>query len=157
MKVQVIEEATGAIVVRVPSQVKIKRLMAVGMTEDEALAVWREQSTSPDRGPVRTEIDHTELPEGHEHFKPARRWSGLAVVVDMPTARAIHMGRIRQARDEKLAALDTETIKALGANDDVRVAEVEAEKQTLRDIPQTFDLTGARTAVELAALWPRGL
>jgi hypothetical protein len=45
--------------------------------------------------------------------------------------------------------LDVETMKALGRGDNARRDEVEAQKQALRDLPQTFDLSGARTTQEL--------
>lgn len=81
------------------------------------------------------------------YFRNAWAWTG-AVSIDMPKARDIHMGRIRAARDAELAKLDIEQLKG---ND------VTAEKQRLRDIPQTFDLTAAATPDELKALWPEGL
>lgn len=68
--------------------------------------------------------------------------------VDMDKARVIHMDRIRAARDEALKVLDIETLKGI---------DVQTEKQALRDIPQTFDLSGATTPDELKALWPAEL
>ena len=76
------------------------------------------------------------------------RGDGKSIDVDMPKARTIHMGRIRQVRDAELARLDIEQLKG---ND------VAAQKQKLRDIPQTFDLTVAATPGELKALWPADL
>lgn len=67
------------------------------------------------------------------------------LTVDMPKARDIHMDRIRLVRDEEMKKLDIEQLKG---------RDVTAEKQKLRDIPQTFDLTKAKTAAELKALWP---
>lgn len=65
--------------------------------------------------------------------------------VDMDKARDIHMDRIRIERDRELARLDIEQLKG---------RDVTADKQALRDIPQTFDLTQAATPDELKALWP---
>lgn len=70
------------------------------------------------------------------------------VDVDMEKARDIHMSNIRILRDEKLKELDIETLKG---ND------VQMEKQVLRDIPQTFDLSGATTPEELLNLMPEEL
>lgn len=70
------------------------------------------------------------------------------VKVNMNKARDIHMGRIRGARDIKLAKLDIEQLKG---------EDVAEEKQTLRDLPNTFDLTSASTPEELKALWPNKL
>jgi hypothetical protein len=55
------------------------------------------------------------------------------------------MDNIRSKRDEKLKELDIEQLKGV---------DVSAQKQVLRDIPQTFDLTGAATPDELKTLWP---
>lgn len=67
------------------------------------------------------------------------------VTVHMPTARNMHMDKIREERNKKLQHLDVEQLKG---ND------VAAEKKIMRNIPQTFDLTGATTPEELSALWP---
>jgi hypothetical protein len=77
--------------------------------------------------------------------------------VDMEKARAIHMGRIRATRDERLKALDVETVKAVGRGDQAAAAAVEGRKQTLRDLPRTIDLTAAMTPEELKAIWPAEL
>jgi hypothetical protein len=79
------------------------------------------------------EEDNTEAPD--------------AIKVNMTKAREIHMGRIRDVRDKKLVELD----KRKYGN------EFDAERQTLRDIPSTFDLTSATTADELKTLWPSEL
>lgn len=76
------------------------------------------------------------------------------VGVDMPKARDIHMTRIREARAPEFARLDGEWMRATGQNDAAEAARIEAERQTLRDLPQTLDLTAAATADELKAIWP---
>lgn len=70
------------------------------------------------------------------------------VDVDMKKACDIHMDVIRRGRDKKMKELDIETLKG---ND------VQPEKQALRDIPQTFDLSKATTPEELKELWPEEL
>lgn len=102
------------------------------------------------------EIAEADIPDDAS-FKEAWRDDGEKVVVDMSTARAIHMDRIREARDRELAALDFETMRAVGAGDDAKRDEVETRKQALRDIPQTFDLSQAKTPDELKDLWPEEL
>lgn len=67
--------------------------------------------------------------------------------VVMSKARQIHMDRIRIARDKRLRELDK---RKYGA-------EFDAERQALRDLPQTFDLSGAKDPDELKALWPEEL
>jgi hypothetical protein len=68
--------------------------------------------------------------------------------IDMTKARQVHMGKIREKRDEKLKFLDIETLRGIDNQE---------EKQRLRDIPQTFDLSIAQTPEELKALWPEEL
>jgi hypothetical protein len=77
--------------------------------------------------------------------------------VDMPKAQAIHMAHIRAARDKALEALDTNYMIALEKNEKIEQTEIANEKQVLRDIPATFDLTVAKTPEELYALWPAQL
>ncbi len=100
-----------------------------------------------------TEIDPATIPPDRT-FRDA--WTP-DLAVDMPKARDIHMKRIRAARDQQLEKLDIETIKAVGAGDAAKAAEIEAQKQTLRDLPQTFDLSGAAMPNELKTLWPGDL
>lgn len=70
------------------------------------------------------------------------------LAVDMEKAVIIQMDRIRRARDEKLLELDKLTLAGV---------DVQGEKQVLRDLPQTFDLSVARTPDELKSLWPKEL
>ena len=86
-------------------------------------------------------VEDAEIP-ADRYFRNA--W-GNDLKVDMPKARNIHMGRIRSVRNQELAKLDIETMKG---------RDVQVEKQKLRDIPQTFSLTGATTPDALKALWP---
>lgn len=65
--------------------------------------------------------------------------------INMEKARNIQMDKIRALRNKKLKELDIETMKG---------KDVQAEKQKLRDIPQTFDLSVATTPEELKTLWP---
>lgn len=67
------------------------------------------------------------------------------VDINMAKARNIHMNVIRGERDKELARLDIEQLKG---NDVVTL------KQTLRDIPTTFDLNGSEIPEELKSLWP---
>ena len=79
----------------------------------------------------------------------------MPVVINMPKARGIQMDKIRVVRDKELAKKDIEFMKALEADDGSHKA-IAAEKQVLRDIPQTFDLT-TETPEQLKKLWPEGL
>ena len=78
----------------------------------------------------------------------------VPIRTDMPQARMIHMGRIRAARDAKLKTLDGPWMRAIGQGNTTEAARIEAQRQTLRDIPQTLDLTTAATPDDLKAIWP---
>lgn len=90
-------------------------------------------------------------------YRGAWKLAGDGLDVDMPKAREIHMGRIRAARDAELLRLDIPQQRALVAKDDAEVRRLEAEKQALRNIPQTLDLTVATTPAELKVIWPEKL
>lgn len=90
-------------------------------------------------------------------FRNAWASDGKACVVDMEKARDIQMDRIREARDERLASLDVPSLIAIESGDTKAAADIAAQKQALRDIPQTVDLTKAETPEALAAIWPEDL
>ena len=79
----------------------------------------------------------------------------MPIKVNMPKARGIQMDKIREVRNKELAKKDIEFMKALEADDGSSTA-IATEKQALRDIPQTFDLT-TDTPEQLKELWPEGL
>ncbi len=68
--------------------------------------------------------------------------------IDMEKARKIHMDNIREVRNMKLQSLDVKTMMGI---------DVQAEKQILRDIPQKFDLSKAKSPNELKSMWPEEL
>jgi hypothetical protein len=79
----------------------------------------------------------------------------MPVNINMDKAITIQMNKIREIRNKELAKKDIEYMKALEA-DDGSAAAIAIEKQKLRDIPQTFDLT-TDTPEELKEKWPDGL
>ena len=73
----------------------------------------------------------------------------------MPTARGVHMDKIRAVRNVALANEDINILRAIEAGDAAVQAAIAVRKQVLRDIPQTFDLTTPNdTPEELKAMWP---
>ena len=72
--------------------------------------------------------------------------------IDMVRAQEIQMDKIRRARDAALAELDKEQLIAQSKGEPIDA--IAAEKQVLRDLPATFDLTVAATPEQLKALWP---
>ena len=77
------------------------------------------------------------------------------ISVDLAAARDIWRDKIRQARTEPLAALDTAYMKALETGADT--TQIIADKQALRDAPTDPAIDAATTPEELAAVQPAGL
>ena len=88
-------------------------------------------------------------------FRGAWTFNGDAVDVDMAAAKDIWRDKIRQARIEPLAALDTAFMKALETGADT--TQITADKQALRDAPTDAGIDAATTPEELAAVQPAGL
>ena len=77
------------------------------------------------------------------------------ISVDMTAAKDIWRDKIRQARIEPLAALDTAFMKAQETGADT--TQIVADKQALRDAPTDPAIDAATTPEELAAVQPVGL
>ena len=78
--------------------------------------------------------------------------------VNMAKARFVHMDRIRVMRDKELVKKDLELLKAMESGDSSAEATIKTDRQALRDIPQTIDITtGGDTPEQLNARWPDGL
>ena len=124
-------------------------------TEEEALAAVFSKSI-PDDATDAVWADTTDLPNRVFRNAWKQEVEGKPEV-DMPKARDLHMDKIRVVRNEELQKEDINFQKALEADDASVKAAVATKKQTLRDLPATFDLSGAGTADELDALWPSEL
>ena len=86
-------------------------------------------------------------------------WDSTSAVrcnCDIPKAIDCHMNGIRVIRNAELVTRDTTFMRALEAGDASAQAVISTEKQTLRDIPQTFDLS-SDSPEELKDKWPEGL
>jgi len=78
--------------------------------------------------------------------------------VNMAKARAIHMDAIRVVRNAELVKKDVPFMRAVEAGDTDAQTTIGTEKQTLRDIPATFDLeTGVTSPEQLKGKWPAEL
>jgi hypothetical protein len=139
----------GGIDVIVPAPAFVARFAS----EDEAMEALRAKRVPA--GALDAAIVET-VPDDRA-FRDAWELDQASVAVNMPKARAIHMDRIRRARDTELQALDVETMKAVGKGDDTERDRVETEKQKLRDIPRDFDLEGYETPEALKQAWPAEL
>jgi hypothetical protein len=143
----------------------VRQLMAEkGMTEDEAIA-FIEAKDKPDGCISCRVIDDSELPaenanrgSGATTFRDAWIDTGVAVDTDMPKARAIHLEEIRRVRNAELVKEDVTFMRAVEAEDTDAQATIKTKKQTLRDIPATFDITtDVDTPEKLKAKWPTEL
>jgi hypothetical protein len=85
-------------------------------------------------------------------FRGAWTYQDGQLVVDLDLAQGIQRDRWRAARTPKLAQLDLDYMRALETNDTVKMAEIVAKKQALRDVTTT-DLSGTPVA-ELESVWP---
>jgi len=82
----------------------------------------------------------------------------MPVNVNMVKARAIHLEEIRRVRNAELAKEDITFMRAVEAGDTDAQATIATKKQTLRDLPATFDITtGVDTPEQLKAKWPTEL
>jgi hypothetical protein len=79
---------------------------------------------------------------------------GPQVDVDLDVAKEVHMTRIRAARNAELKKLDGLQMRHIAQP--AKLAEIEKDKQALRDLPATFELT-ADNVDALKALWPKDL
>tara|TARA_R110000868_G_scaffold348448_1_gene609558 strand:+ start:4107 stop:4460 length:354 start_codon:yes stop_codon:yes gene_type:complete len=77
------------------------------------------------------------------------------ISVDMAPAKDIWRDKIRQARIEPMAALDTAFMKALETG--ASTTQIVADKQALRDAPSHADINAATTTEALTAVQPAGL
>jgi hypothetical protein len=142
------ETSRVTVVVPVPS--------AQAPDESDADFVARVAAQVVPEGVSHSVVDVGDLP-GDRTFRNAWALADGAIDVDMPAAREMHMDVIRIDRDKALETLDVTFMRAVESGDTDAQAAVAAEKQVLRDIPQTFDLSPHANADDLNAAWPDGL
>lgn len=99
-------------------------------------------------------MDTSDLPSGKglkydSSFRWALKYQNKKVVVDLPKAREIHLTRLRGKRNKQLQELDIETMKNI--SNPTKLAEIEKQKQTLRDLPQALQaqLENCKTTEEI--------
>ena len=149
-----------------------------GLTEAQAVELFQRRGREVDGYTDDAEVDYDALPyhiKGKNndpdhlacnkgdcqdrYFRNAMVWDSTSAVrcnCDIPKAIDCHMNGIRVIRNAELVTRDTTFMRALEAGDASAQAVISTEKQTLRDIPQTFDLT-TDTPEELKNKWPEGL
>lgn len=119
----------------------------------EVMAKWHPGNASAVTG--WREIAEADIPS-NAVFKEAWRDAGSTISVDMPTARIIKTDEIRPERNERLAALDIDYMRADEAGDTAEKERVADVKQELRDLPATIqpDLEAIDQPEELEAYEP---
>ena len=145
------ERPDGAVTVEYPDDTDEARTRALEQT-----AIRLALKYGP--GSIPHVYDSVNLPEpdDDQRFFNAWEWKN-GCNVNMPRARLIHMDRIRQVRNKALEDLDVPWMKAIEIGDQLAADEVGMQRQTLRDIPQTFKLSGFRTPATLKTAWPANL
>lgn len=78
-----------------------------------------------------------------------------SVDVDIDKAKEIHVGRLRKIRDKKLEKLDLELMRALEDDDKVKLKEIKAKKQALRDMPANLNLKNINNPDDLKLVKPK--
>ena len=73
------------------------------------------------------------------------------IKIDMAKAKEVHRTNIRNARADKLAALDVDFQRALETSSDTSL--IVANKQALRDAPAAAGIATATTTDELKSQW----
>ena len=82
----------------------------------------------------------------------------MPINVNMAKARIVHLTEIRRVRNAELVAKDVTFMRAVEAGDTSSQSAIATEKQVLRDIPASFDITtGVTTPEQLKARWPSEL
>jgi hypothetical protein len=139
--------------------VSIMRIHRADGISPDAVAeeVEKWQSTSEVKATGSWIMAEGDMPSGRRFRDAWVHAGGGKCRIDLARARALHMSRIRAARDHALAALDIPFIRAVEASDAERRSVIAATKQRLRDLPETLDLAAAETADQLDAIWPDDL
>jgi hypothetical protein len=135
-----------------------------GKTDDEILQ-WEMNRAVPKDATDVNIIEEEDVPkkiypiEGDHTFSYREAWRQSAGKIshDMNIARNIHMDKIRKIRDVQLDSLDKDWMKASGQKKQKDADDIETQRQALRDLPQTFDLTKAQTVDDLKVMWPPNL
>jgi hypothetical protein len=87
-----------------------------------------------------TIVDAADIPEDRYFRNAWTQDDEKLIKIDLDKARSVQLKNIRAIRNEKLAKLDIEIMRALESGDAAKVKEISNRKQILRDLPTTFDL-----------------
>ena len=124
---------------------------------DKILATARREGYQPASGITYYEMDENDTPSDRT-FRGAWECPAGTIQVNMPKARVLHMDAIRASRNAELVKEDVTFMRAVEDGDTDAQATIKTKKQTLRDLPATFDITtDVDTPEKLKAKWPTEL
>jgi len=92
------------------------------------------------QGIVYSIIDSNNLPNNRA-FRNAWELNMGTVAINRPKAELLHMNRLRLLRSEQLGKLDMEYLKALETKDATKEQTVIDQKNLLRNMPTSFDMS----------------
>lgn len=92
---------------------------------------------------------HDDFPVEHHDFRDAWTIKDGKVVVDIDRARQVTRQRLRAERGAIMARNDVESLRAMEAKDEKKLAAILAEKQRLRDITKHPAIDKAKTLDDL--------
>lgn len=159
MKVITYTRADGGISIVSLSRRALSALVSEKVTEEQAAAILQ-QKVVPTNATDVQHCDQSQIPTDRRYrdaWESDLSGSGNPITVNMTKARAIHRDRLRAARPSRFAELDAKWMKAVATNDGTEATRCEAQRQTLRDLPQNPAIDAAATPEELMALWPAEL
>jgi hypothetical protein len=136
---------------RVDGGVSLLRTIGENVSIEEEIGKW--QGAHPGAYLAHTEAKESDVPSDRT-FRNA--WKG-DLSVDMGKARDIWKDKMRAVRAPKLAALDTEYMRADETGDAQAKSAVAAQKQELRDVTADPGIEAAQTPQDLKAVWPECL
>tara|TARA_R100000697_G_scaffold123370_1_gene155758 strand:- start:41 stop:472 length:432 start_codon:yes stop_codon:yes gene_type:complete len=95
-------------------------------------------------------VEDSAIPKDRS-FRNAWKQNNKTIETDMTKAKEIHKAKIREARVDKLAALDIEYQRATETSADTSA--IVAKKQALRDAPAASGISTASSEADLKAQW----
>ena len=138
---------------------QMRRGFTESVTVDEAILPYHIRGCAEHSAENLDACEHADCQ--NRYFRDAVVWDDTESSkcrCDMPTARGVHMNKIRVVRNAELVKKDVPFMRAVEAGDADAQSTIGTEKQALRDIPATFDITtGVDTLEKLKAKWPTEL
>lgn len=123
---------------------------------------------TPAQGVTKEQVMEKSIPEGalsveiiedfsvfpkDRAFRDSWQMNAGTVEEDLVKSKAIHLDRLREARNKKLDELDKGEIKFLGQSKQQELNDLRTEKQRLRDLPVSIGVDSASSVGDLKKLW----